>query len=218
MTNLFPEPAIAPPSPVGLGASMVGGRLPRSMTERRGNDFYPTPAEVTSALIAREAASLRAAAQGGPVWEPCGRGGAIGAVLRAGGFDVIATDLVADPANDVRQMDLLTARRRLARVVVTNPPFSLAEAMIRHLLRDLDVEWCALVLKATFWHASTRTPLYRQCPPQRVYALNWRPDFLSMGSPTMDVIWCVWDRACAGLGTRYDVLEPARGGGLFDPP
>lgn len=162
--------------------------------------------------------SLRAAAAGGPVWEPCGRGGAIGGMLIEAGFPVVATDLVADPAHDVRQQDLLLTRRALSPVVVTNPPFALAEAMIRHLLVDLDVRWCALVLKATFWHASTRTPLYRQHPPRRVYALNWRPDFLDGGSPTMEVMWCVWDRACQGMGTQYDVLEPVRVAGLFDAP
>lgn len=218
MTDLFPEPAIAPGSPIGLGAAMAGGRSSRSTTERRGNDFYPTPSEVTRALIAREAHNLRVGCNGGPVWEPCGRGGAIVAELRAAGFGVVATDLVADPAHDVRQQDLLTVRRRLGRAVVTNPPFALAEAMIRHLLGDLDVQWCALVLKATFWHASTRTPLYRAHPPQRVYALNWRPDFLAMGAPTMDVVWCVWDRSCTRWGTQYDVLEPARAVGLFDAP
>jgi len=173
---------------------------------------------VTRALIAREADAMRAAANAGPVWEPCGRGGAICGVLAEAGFGVVATDLVADPAHGVRQQDLLLVRRALSPVVVTNPPFALAEAMIRHLLSDLGIRYCALVLKATFWHASTRTPLFRQLRPQRVYALNWRPDFLDGGAPTMEVVWCVWDRSCKGLGTQYDVLEPARGAGLFDPP
>ncbi|WCP71566.1 hypothetical protein [Sphingomonas hankookensis] len=218
MTDLFPEPSIAPPSPVGLGAAMAGGRSSRSVTERRGNDFYPTPEAVTRALLAREAHSLRAATGDGAVWEPCGRGGAISNLLAGAGYPVVATDLVADPGNGVQQLDLLLARRPLGRAVVTNFPFALAEQMIRHLLVDLNVRWCASVLKASFWHAAARTPLFRQLRPQRIYALNWRPDFIDGGAPTMEVMWCVWDRSCAALGTQYDVLEPARGGGLFDPP
>lgn len=216
--DLFREPAIAPASPVGLGAAMAGGKSGRSMTERQGNDFYPTPPAVTRALIAREYHSMVAAAKGGPIWEPCGRGGAICSVLQEAGFDVVATDLVADQAHDVRQADLLLIRRALSRVVVTNPPFALSEAMIRHLLVDLGVEWCALLLKATYWHAVGRTPLFRQLRPQRIHALNWRPDFLDRGAPTMEVVWCVWDRSCQGQGTQYDVLGPAYGGGLFDAP
>ncbi|WP_230769517.1 hypothetical protein [Sphingomonas sp. Leaf4] len=216
--GLFPEQPIAAGSPVGLGAAIAGGKSRLSTTDRVGNDYYPTPPAVTRALIAREIHSMRAAADGGPIWEPCGRGGAICAVLRDAGFEVVATDLVADPGHGVQQADLLMVRRALSSVVVTNPPFALGEAMIRHLLIDLRVEWCALLLKATYWHARERTRLFRQMRPARIYALNWRPDFLDRGAPTMDVVWVVWDRSCKGLGTQYDVLEPARTAGLFDAP
>ena len=215
MTGLFHEPTLAADQPTGLGAAMAGGRSSGSKTERRGNDFYPTPAEVTRALVAVERNSLATAAADAPVWEPCGRGGAIARELHAAGFATIASDLVVDPAHDVRQLDLLTARRRLGQAVVTNPPFALAEPMIRHLFGTLDVRWCALLLKASFWHAATRQALWRQHRPQRIWALTWRPDFLGQGAPTMECIWCVWDRGCAGLGTRYDTLNPAAPAGLF---
>lgn len=40
MTNLFPEPALAPDAPRGLGKMVAGGG---NKVKRQGNDFYPTP-------------------------------------------------------------------------------------------------------------------------------------------------------------------------------
>lgn len=216
--TLFPdEVPIAPPSPVGLGAAMAGGRSSASKTVRQGNDYYPTPADVTRALLAREVHSLRAGAAGGPVWEPCGRGGAIVRELMAAGHEVVATDIVPDPEWGVTAQDLMTVKRRKARAAVTNPPFALAAPMIEHLLGALDVRWCGLLLKSTFFHAAERLPLFRRHPPHRIHALSWRPDFLGRGAPTMECCWFVWDRGCAGLGTRYDVLPRpgAESGDLF---
>lgn len=207
MNSLFPEPPIAAASPKGLGRMMTGGA---GKVERQGNDFYPTPRTVTRALIAAERRALCDAVDlEHPVWEPCGRGGAIAAELEAAGFMTIATDLVADPAHRVTQQNLLTCRRALSPVAVTNPPFALAGEMIRHLLGDLDCRYIALLLKSTFWHAEKRTGLWRWRPPSRIHALNWRPDFLDGGAPTMEVIWCVWDAASAGP-CLYDILTPFR--------
>src|SRR3546814_5120535 len=92
-----------------------------------------------------------------PVWEPCGRGGAITAEMEAAGFRTIATDLIADPAHRVTQQDLLACHHAFSPVVVTNPPFALAEAIIRHLLVELRCRYVALLLKSTFWRSEEHT-------------------------------------------------------------
>lgn len=215
MRGLFPEQPIARPAPRGLGRMMAGG----AKVERQGNDYYPTPASVTRALIAAEREAMLAACDlYHPVWEPCGRGGAIAAELQAAGFATIATDLVADPAHRVTQQDLLLCRDAYSPVAVTNMPFTLAEAMIRHLLGELKVQYLAGLFKSTFWHAECRTGLWRQYPPARIYALNWRPDFLGQGNPTMEVIWTVWDAEALPGSCTYDVLTPFSAPGLFDAP
>ncbi|KEZ00621.1 hypothetical protein AI27_17945 [Sphingomonas sp. BHC-A] len=207
MSELFPEPPIAGPAPRGLGRMMAGG----AKVERQGNDYYPTPATVTRAFIAAERGYLLEACDiVNPVWEPCGRGGAISAELEAAGFPTIATDLVADPAHRVTQQDLLLCRHALSPVAVTNPPFTLAADMIRHLLCNLGCTYVAMLLKSSFWHAEVRTGLWRHRTPSRIYALNWRPDFLGKGNPTMEVIWCVWDASATDGLCIYDVLTPFR--------
>ncbi|MPT48272.1 MAG: hypothetical protein E2598_07590 [Sphingobium sp.] len=215
MVDMFPqgEPQLAPGQRVGVGRMMAGG----VNKPRQGNDFYPTPPACTRALIAAERRAMVEALGAdlySPIWEPCGRGGAIMAELRRAGFDVIGTDIVADSAHGVTQQDLLTAKQAHSQVVVTNPPFALAEQMIRHLWLDLRVDYMALMLKATYWHAEVRTGLFHQTRPARIYALNWRPDFLGGGAPTMDVIWCIWQRGWADA-CAYHVLGPASGPNLF---
>lgn len=210
MTSLFPEPTIAGPAPVGLGRAMAGGG---AKVARQGNDYYPTPPSATKAFLAAERRHLRAAVDASaepvehPIWEPCGRGGAIVTELEAAGFATIATDIVADPAHRVTAQNLLTCRRALSPVVVTNPPFALAADMIRHLLDDLQCRYVALLLKSTFWHAEKRTGLWRWRTPSRIWALNWRLDCLGLGNPTMEFIWCIWDADSRGP-CAFDVLTP----------
>lgn len=204
MADLFgTEPQLAPDEPVGLGKMMAGGG---AKAKRRANDFYPTPPDVTRALLRQEHHCIWAKARELPVWEPCGRGGAILRELQAHGFDTIGTDIVADPENHVAPLDLLQAKRRKGAAVVTNPPFALAEPMIIHLWDRLKVDYMALLLKATYWNAGERAELFRRFKPARIYAVAWRPDFTGGGNPTMDVCWYVWQRQWP-LGTQFSVLE-----------
>lgn len=191
MSTLFPnpdEPVLAGPSPKGLGRAIIGGA---GVVERRANDFYPTPPEATRALVRAESGSIRA--YGEPVWEPCGRGGAIVRELIGHGFTVVATDIVADPGHGVEAQDLLLTQAPLSGVVITNPPFALAGPMIVHLLERLGVQYLALLLKSTFWAAEKRTGLLARWPVARRYDLNWRLDFTDGGNPTMECSWFVWD-------------------------
>ena len=55
--------------------------------DRRENDFYPTPAWVTEALLS--SVTLR-----GPVWEPCCGDGVMARVIEESGQSVVASDLV----------------------------------------------------------------------------------------------------------------------------
>lgn len=214
---LFPyEPKLAPDAPRGLGRAILGGA---GVTPRRGNDYYPTPPAGTRALLRAERAAMvhhLDALPGSPVWEPCGRGGAIARVLNADGLPTIASDIVADPDHGVVAMDLLQAVVPMGLVVVTNPPFALASEMIVHLLHRLRVPYLALLLKSTFWAAAVREPLLRSYPVARRYDLNWRLDFTHGGSPTMECSWFVWD-AAAERKMCWDVLgDGGRSGSLFE--
>lgn len=101
----------------------------RSSLEVRKDDLYETPEEATLALLRVE--PLR-----GRIWEPaCGRG-AISRVLSEAGCDVVSTDLV-ERGFGRGGIDFLMESKAYegADIIVTNPPFKLADEFVRHALR-----------------------------------------------------------------------------------
>ena len=181
-------------------SSIIGGNPAKG---RNRADFYPTPPECTDALIRAEWPHLSSF---DCIWEPACGEGAIGECLTAAGLHVVATDLHEYPGGyGDYGMDFLAHKHRPANAIVTNPPFSLAPEFIGKA-NSLGVQYMALLLKAHFWHAKRRTALFAEWQPARIYAMNWRPDFGGGGAPTLDFIWCIWDRHSVGL-TTYQVME-----------
>jgi len=157
---------------------------------RKASDLYPTPPEVTVALMR----FLKLPA-GTDIWEPaCGQGDMVEA-LRDCGMLAYGTDIRSG-------QDFLETYRphytdKSIDWIVTNPPFSLAEEFIRHAA-EIGKPF-AMLLKAQYWHAAKRARLFREIPPSYMLPLTWRPDFLFKerggkkgASPLMDVMWCVW--------------------------
>lgn len=176
-----------------IGQMMTGG----DRGNRQRNDFYPTPPEVTRALLESYDFDSH-------IWEPCAGDGAMTDVLKGYGFITYSSDI--DPQReDIEKFDFLKMKYKLADAIITNPPFSIAEDIIRKCL-ELDVSQFALLLKSTYWHAKRRTDLFYENTPAAILPLNWRPDFLNKGAPTMDVMWCVWDKNWKEK-TTYAILE-----------
>ena len=164
-----------------IGSRIAGGN-PRQ--GRHSADFYPTPANVTIALL-----QFLQLPMDSVIWEPaCGDGDMID-VFEKAGYKVYGTDIRYGT-------DYLTAKMPADDIsfIITNPPFSLASEFIVTSIQH-HVPF-ALLLKSQFWHARKRYSLFEQYPPTYVLPLTWRPDFLfkqqDKGSPLMDVSWCVW--------------------------
>ena len=187
----------------GLGAMMAGGNPEEG---RQEGDFYPTPSEVTEALCRRYAEVLEHRI----VFEPCAGDGAMGDVLRPYCRKVVMSD-IAPQREDIRKVDLFNLGFPDFSCVVTNPPFKIAEDVIRHVMHGSNPVFSALVLKATYWHARQRAGLFEQFRPYAIHPLSWRPDFLGKGGPTMEIMWCVWRNTLHGAPLRdYTTYEPMR--------
>ena len=185
----------------GLTASRIAGG--NTAYSRNKQDLYPTPPEVTYALL-----DFLALPCGTRIWEPaCGNGDMV-REMETWGYQVTGTDISMG-------QDFLTVSPVPCDWIITNPPFSLSEEFIRRC-RYIGKPF-ALLLKSQFWHARKRLKLFQSTPPAWVLPLAWRPDFLfkarGKGAPLMDVLWCVWNPGKPSFGTHYQPLpRPDMGG------
>ena len=104
----------------------------RHAIKERGNDLYETPDQAIKTLLRVEELPPR-------IWEPAAGRGAISRYLIAAGHDVVMTDLVAyDGADEgiTPGVDFLMEHRAPEGVeaIVTNPPYKLQDAFLRHAI------------------------------------------------------------------------------------
>ena len=190
-----------------LQASRISGG--NSATGRRQSDFYPTPPEATIALV-----QFLRLERGTVVWEPAFGEGDMGQALGACGLTVYGTDIRG--GQDFLVRDHPDGIDAPFNWIITNPPFSLAEAFIRHAAKI--GKPFAMLLKSQYWHAAKRAQLFHEIPPSYVLPLTWRPDFFfknrqpgDTSSPLMDVMWCVWlSPRTRSAQTVYQSLEKPR--------
>jgi hypothetical protein len=159
---------------------------------RRELDFYPTPPEVTAALMTFLNFKYRKT-----IWEPAAGEGHMAKIIRLFGHSVIETDIQTG-------QDFLKTEPRDCDALITNPPFNLSEKFIRRAIA-FDVPVIAMLLKSQYWHAAVRYKLFCKHPPTWILPITWRADFLlKNGNPTMDVLWSVW--IAGDTATKYQPL------------
>lgn len=154
---------------------------------RREKDFYPTPPEVTRALM--NFLEKRFLIHSGDlVWECAEGDGDMVRVLRER-YSVVGTDIRSGV--DFLADGILNCDENAGiRWIITNPPFSLAEEFIRHA-SEMGVPF-AFLLKSQYWHSKKRMPLFEEITPTFVCPLTWRPDFTGQGNSLMDMCWVIW--------------------------
>ena len=173
---------------------MIGGG-PKE--KREVNDFYPTPIEVTHAFM-----QWLKIGSGAFIREPCCGDGMMSKVIESYGHNVYSSDIVSS-GYGTSGVDFLISPPVYCDAIITNPPFNLAEKVIRRALFQAPL--VAVVLKATYWHAKTRQELFKEYPPAYILPLTWRPDFMGGGAPTMDFMWTLWRRG--DTVTKYQPLD-----------
>lgn len=183
-----------------FAATIVGAQ---KLHARKDSDFYPTPPDVTHALL-----NFLTLPPGTSIWEPAAGDGAMSRVMERRGFQVLSSDIRDEPGVvGQRGVDFLSGDLlHQPDWIITNPPFNVAADFIRKALSITPN--VAMLLKSQFWHARSRSSLFHANPPSVILALTWRPAFLESErgrSPLMDVIWCVWSGARTGA-TRYEPL------------
>lgn len=182
----------------------TGSLVTRAPTikSRENRDHYPTPHDVTEALI-----TAWKPPEGVSVWEPAVGRGDITKPLQKAGYSTYGTDIFDYGYND-ETLDFLTCDFARTDCIVTNPPYAIANDFVKRCL-DLDVSYVALLLKAEFWHGKRRYNMFKNFAPSAILPLTWRPDFLGKGSPFLEVSWVIWDKNFIGETIYRPLLRPS---------
>lgn len=187
-----------------MTVTLANSKSGEDWRDRPETDFYPTPVDVTVALL-----DYLEIPKGTSVWEPaCGDGRMVD-VLRAFGYNVRYGDIQTGS-------DFLEQYFCPERWIITNPPFIAAEKFIRHAAKI--GKNFAFLLKSQYWHAAERRYLFRAIRPQFILPLTWRPDFLfgsKSAAPTMEVIWTVWMAPHTNQTIYEPLARPNLSGSLF---
>jgi hypothetical protein len=152
---------------------------------RHPDGFYATPESATVALIHAIGTYID-----GTIHEPACGDGAMARVLGRHGHAVLATDIVNRDYFEFGRVADFLKTGPLAPVVITNPPFHLAEKFIRKAVPGARL--VAMLLKSDYWHTQGRIALWEAFPPRQQLMLTWRLDWTGGGSPTMNCTWWVW--------------------------
>jgi hypothetical protein len=173
-------------------------------TERNKFDFYPTPKEVTHALM-----KFLDIPKYYTIWEcACGEG-EMSSVLNQYVYRVLSTDIRKTNYTGGGIDFLKHTPKEHINAIITNPPFNISEDFIKRALTIDGVSMVAFLLKSQYWHAAKRFKLFNDYPPSHVLPLTWRPDCIERkegekkGSPTMDFLWTVWIK-----GSRETIYKP----------
>ena len=174
-----------------------------SAIDRNKTDFYPTPSNVTEALM--QVVDLKDC----KVLEPaCGQMHMV-EVLQKYAKEVDYFDKYDTFSGRIG--DFLESENGGYDWVITNPPFNLSVEFIEHAISEHKCN-VAMLLKSQYWHSAKRKKLFDKHKPKGVYPLTWRPDFhfgSKGGSPTMDVMWVVWGKEPSTI-TEYQPLSKGK--------
>lgn len=166
--------------------------------QRRADDFYETPAWCTDAIVRALGLS-----QVDVALEPaCGNGAIISAVGESIGhrIDWYACEIDGDRARSCERRtgvfvfvtDFLSSpKSRHADLIITNPPYSLAEEFIRKCLREWPESDVVMLLRLNFLGSQKRAEFLREHTPD-VYVLPRRPSFTGKGTDATEYAWFHW--------------------------
>lgn len=172
--------------------------------ERNERDFYETPERTVTQLLRVVGDDL---AQYGKQWlEPCIGGGAIVRAThkywaqqdRADAIPFFTgVDIESQLPGVIKSNYLLWLPEKRFDVVITNPPFFIAQECIEHsmnLYHDGFQPLIIMLLRLGFFGSKKRSKWWQGKEPDAIYPLSDRPDFGGTGrTDSADYAWFFWN-------------------------
>ena len=169
-----------------------------SSTNRRSGvrskkDHYETPRYTLMSLINHHKLNY-------PILEPCAGHGSIANILKLNG-EVITNDIDLDMECDYNFDYLCWNPGNKFNTILTNPPFNLAEQIIKKSIQDLNIGGEAIMLlRLDFLGTEKRRQFWKNHPTKHIYALSKRPRFIRSGDSN-EYGWYVWKKGWTGKTT-----------------
>lgn len=182
--------------------ALIGANI--SNTRSNDHDYYATEPIAVEKLIAVETFRPQ-------IWECCSGENHIVNVLRNAGYTVRASDIV-QRTPETELFDFLTAPlfSKWQGDIITNPPFSHAEQIIRAALDVLpDNHRAAFLLPIRYVEGQQRAKLFADFPPQKLYVFSKRitcaknGDFKAQAHGAVAYAWFIFKKAFAGETTLH---------------
>lgn len=182
----------------------------REGRERVSGDVYETPGWCVRGIAHYLWTPGLLSGGGGVVLDPCAGSG--GVLREALAFDpwVKVKGFEVDPAIDRPPFGEWIVRDALAEgswgrpaLILTNPPYALAEAFIDRALSEVwEGGTVAMLLRLNYLGSQKRAEFHREHPSD-VFVLSRRPSFRHGGTDATEYAWFVWG---AGRGSRWEIL------------
>lgn len=179
--------------------------------KRSPYDFYPTPKETIESLM--DTLSKYNINLGDKILEPCAGDGALirsiwhpGALIQA--YDIDESHLpqlkeLCDSGDIIcygtRDVLTLTAKEVTSfNTIITNPPFSITQEILEHLLKirdeaPINAKPTIIILQRLgFLGSQKRHDFWNKYPPNAVWAVSKRPSFTGQGTDAHEYGWFIW--------------------------
>jgi hypothetical protein len=174
--------------------------------ERAELDFYPTPKEVTQAILPHLPENVI-------FWEPCYGNGAISSVLEDVGWTYKSdVKTYVDTYDGSCKHDFLTQKPRFNEPVciVTNPPYAKSREFVARALELSQVVRAFFLLRHEWDALAASLPLVTHPSFKCKYVLKKRPRWIEGTStaPRFPYAWYEWDKKLKGPPTIIYGLEP----------
>lgn len=169
-------------------------------SNRSPSDFYETPAWAVEQFLDE---FYRGRQTPYSILEPCAGSGAIIEVLRQriSAAVIDACEIEARHEKELTSIcngqlfiqDFRTLYKTGHDLVITNPPFSLAQEIIEHVFatKDYSTE-VVMLLRLGFLESQKRKEFWDKHPLTQLYVLSERPSFTKKGTDSAAYGWFVW--------------------------
>jgi len=162
-------------------------------------DYYATPPVAVHKLLDREVFNS-------PIWEPCSGENHIVNVLKLRGYQKVRASDIVKRTPDTELLDFTLApmlAEKWQGDIITNPPYNIAEQIIRTALDIIpDGNRAAFLLPVRYLEGQARAKLFDEFPPQKLYVFSKRitcainGDFANTGNGALSYAWFIW---CKGF-------------------